>query len=54
MKKEKIMWAIQHVPTKSWDPGDRNLELYWTEYEAQLNCPNTAFKPIKVKVSITE
>jgi hypothetical protein len=45
------MWAIQHIPSGSWDRGDSNLIFYWVEYEAKLACANEAFKPIKVRVT---
>lgn len=52
MRNEKIMWAIQHIPSGFWDQGDSNLTLYWAEYEAKLHCVNEAFKPIRVRVIV--
>lgn len=53
MKREtKVMWAVGHVPNDgSWDRGHTNHTFYWTELEAKLQCPNDAFKPVKVQVS---
>lgn len=51
MVRSKVMWAIQHVPSGSWDNGDSNLTLYPFEYEAKIACVNDSFTPIRVKVT---
>lgn len=54
MKTNKEMWAVQHVPSGSWDRGDQQLILYPFEHEARFCCPNDAFRPIKVVVRVAE
>lgn len=50
MPKEKVMWALLHIPSNTWDRGHCNLYLYWSEHEAKLACPNEYWRPVKVKV----
>ncbi len=51
-RRTKIMWAIEHVPSGSWDRGDTNMVLYPFDYEARVACANSAFRPIRVEVKV--
>jgi hypothetical protein len=51
MQNLKQMWAIQHVSSGAWDQGDAKLTLYPFDYEANYDCQNNAFRPVKVWVT---
>jgi len=53
----KIMWTIYHIPSASWHQGDSNLQLYWAEHEARLECLRRGgglevWKPLRVVVRV--
>jgi hypothetical protein len=52
--KSKVMWALLHVPSGTWDHGYANETLYWSEREAALACRNRVYgyEPIRVRVII--
>ncbi len=52
--KSKIMWAVMHVPSGAWDSGDGNFTVYWAKHAARRDCPNAAFVPVKVVVTIAK
>lgn len=52
MRTSREMWAIQHVPSGSWEQGDSQLTLYPFVHQARLACVNKAFRPVKVVVQL--
>lgn len=46
----KIMWAIKHLPSGSWDNGDTELTLYPSAHEARLACVHPCFVPVRVEI----
>lgn len=52
MSKSKVMWAVLHTPSQSWDNGHANLTLYWARYEALIACGKSGgWEPIRVVVT---
>lgn len=51
-RRDKVMWAVLHVPSGSWHQGDSKLELYPFDYVARYACPSDSFRPVKVVVSL--
>lgn len=54
--KSKVMWALLHKPSATWDHSHANETLYWAEHEAALECRKRVYgwEPIRVRVIVDQ